>query len=124
MLDEIPEDLDYNLPQKANAVGSVVRFIVIDDSSKSGHLIEFELARQNQWVTIVLRLEGSEGTFMTHLASAYSKVITEAVYLPDNLSEVLGDKVSWAEGIITTLRRAGVKAYPWKKNLIEPQDGA
>jgi hypothetical protein len=65
-LDDVPDDFHYDLQQKAVAVASVSRLVIIDDSSKSGHLVEFKDVQYNRWVTILLRLEGSESSFMTH----------------------------------------------------------
>jgi len=116
LLDEVPDDLNYNLSQKATAVGAVARFIVIDDSSKAGHLVEFPHVQSNNWTTIVLRLDGSEGTFMTKGASSYSKVIVEKTYIYSNLDQVLRDSVDWAEKTIIELKKESQDIYPWRKN--------
>ncbi len=114
LLDEIPEVPNYDLTQKAVAVASVVRFVVIDDSSKSGHLVEFSSVVSNRWVTIILRLEGSAGTFMTHVISAYSNVVTEQRYTPDSLVEVLRRSTQWAEAKIKEVGKALESEYPWR----------
>jgi hypothetical protein len=116
LVDEVPDDLHYNLTQKATAIASVARFVVIDDSSKAGHLVEFSHVQSNNWTTIVLRLDGSEGTFMTKGASSYSKVIVEEIYTFSNLDQILGDSVEWAEKTISELGRASQEIYPWRKN--------
>ncbi len=116
LLDEVPDDLNYNLPQKATAVGSVARFIVIDDSSKAGHLVEFPHVQSNNWTTIVLRLDGSESTFMTKGASSYSKVILEKTYTLSSLDQILRESVEWAEQTIKELKRESQDIYPWRKN--------
>jgi hypothetical protein len=118
-LDQIPDDFNYDLQQKAITIGSVVRFVVIDDSSKSGHLVEFVHAQTNRWVTIVLRLEGSESSFMTHGVSSFSKVIRECTYSFANLPEVLNESVQWAERTITEIQRAGMRTYPWRTDIGE-----
>lgn len=116
LLDEVPDDLNYNLSQKATAVGAVARFIVIDDSSKAGHLVEFPHVQSNNWTTILLRLDGSEGTFMTKGASLYSKVIVEKTYTYSNLDQVLRYSVEWAEKTIIALKKESQEIYPWRKN--------
>jgi len=117
LLDEIPDDLNYNLEQKAVAVGSVARFVVFDDSSKSGHLVELIHSKINDWVTVILRLEGSKGSFMTRGASSYSKVIRESTYSFVDLPGVLSESVQWAEKTITELKLAGMRMYPWRTEL-------
>jgi hypothetical protein len=112
-LDNIPDDFHYDLQQKAVAIASVSRFIIIDDSSKSGHLVEFKDVQYNRWVTIILRLEGSESTLMTHGASSYSKVIFEKTYSFENLSEILRESVRLAEKTIQELNIQFPILYPW-----------
>jgi len=116
-LDEIPDDLHYNLEQKAVAIGSVARFVVFDDSSKSGHLVELVHSKINDWLTVILRLEGSKGSFMTRGASSYSRVIRESTYSFANLPEVLSESVQWAEKTIIELELAGMRMYPWRTEL-------
>jgi len=112
-LDDIPDDFHYDLQQKAVAIASVSRLVIIDDSSKSGHLVEFKDIQYNRCVTIILRLEGSESSYMTHGASSYSKVIFEKTYSFENLSEILRDSVRLAEETIRELNIQTVQRYPW-----------
>lgn len=114
ILDEVPDHLDYDLAQKAVAVGSVARFVVFDDSSKSGHLAETDLAQINRWIVIVLRLERSAGSFMTRGMSHTSRVILEKTYTSLNLREVLTESAQWAEQRIAELRKGRAGVYPWR----------
>jgi hypothetical protein len=123
LLDQIPDDFRYDLQQKAIAIGSLARFVVIDDSSKSGHLVEFVHAQTNRWVTIVLRLEGSKGSFMTHGLSSYSKVMRECTYSFANLPAVLSEAVQWAEETIIELKLAGMHIYPWRTDVKKEENG-
>lgn len=115
LLDEVPDNFHYNLQQKATIVGGGCRFVVIDDSSKSGHLVEFVRSQLERWITIVLRMEGSEGSFMTRGEEAYSKVAIERAYTPNNVEEVLQSAVDWAEKTIVDLHRASTNVYPWRR---------
>lgn len=115
LLDEIPDDLHYSLAQKAVAIGSVSRFIIFDDSSKSGHLIELAHAQNNDWVTIILREQGSDSSFMTLGANATSRVVREMSYTLDNLHDVLGNASNWAEQEIARLNSFYVGSYPWRQ---------
>lgn len=116
LVDEVPDDLHYNLTQKATAIASVARFIVIDDSSKAGHLVELPHVQSNNWTTIVLRLHGSETTFLSRGVSSYSKVILEKTYTLSDLDQTLRESVEWAEKTIAELGRASQEIYPWRKN--------
>lgn len=114
LVDEIPEHPQYSLIQKVVALGSVMRFVVVDDSSKSGHLVELQHALANNWVTIILRMRGSETSFMTKGADLQSKVVLEQDYEPSALSSVLGESVQWAEETIRDLQRGMITMYPWR----------
>jgi hypothetical protein len=61
LIKDVPDIPTYSLPQKLVAIGAVARFVVIDDSSKSGHLTEVEICKNNDWVTILLRAGGQGG---------------------------------------------------------------
>ncbi len=115
LLDQIPDDPHYSLPQKAVAVGAVCRFVVIDDSSKSGHLVEFVHVRQNEWVTVLLRLENSEGSFLTRGASVTSNVILEKTYTFDKLADVLQGSCDWAEEAVKRVKERHNSVYPWRR---------
>jgi len=114
LLNEVPDDLQYDLQQKAVAIGSVVRFVVVDDSSASGHLVEFPHVQQNRWVTIILRLEGTKSSFMTKGASLYSRVLAEYQYSENNLEDVLKGATSWAEAQIDATAAGLQEEYPWR----------
>ncbi|MEK6549172.1 MAG: hypothetical protein AABZ51_03630 [Nitrospirota bacterium] len=119
LLKDIPDDLHYDLQQKVVAVGSVVRFVVIEDSSKSGHLVEFVHAQSNRWVVILIRLEGSEGSYMSRGLAAASRVIHEQTYSLTNVESVVKQSVVWAEKQIEELKQSFMGIYPWR----HPKDG-
>jgi hypothetical protein len=124
LVDEIPDNLNYDLQQKVVAIGSVARFIVVDDSSKSGHLVEYKLVESNRWITIILRSIGSDNSFMTKGASNYSKVILEKEYTIDNISNIIKEASSWAENKFEELRINGIKSYPWRNDINNTGNGA
>lgn len=114
-LNDVPENLNYNLSQKATAVAAVSKFIIVDDSSKAGHVFELAHLKSNDWITIILRLEGSEGTYMTRGMSQYSSVILEKNYQESNLEQALAESTVWAENKISELKRDSADIYPWRK---------
>jgi hypothetical protein len=119
LVKEVPEQPHHDLQQKLVAIASVARFIVIDDSSVSGHLVEFPLVQSNRWVTLVLRLSGSTGSFMTHGASVASSVIRESTYNKMTLDSELLDGIQWAEQKLKELERDLGGAYPWRSDVPE-----
>ena len=116
LVDEIQEYSEYNLIQKVVAIASVSRFVIIDDSSKSGHLFELKNVIDNQWITIVLRNKDNEGTFMSRGLSTRSKIIIEKEYTEENMDEVTIKAISWAEEKIKELEIEDCKLYPWRRN--------
>lgn len=114
LVKDIPDHPHHDLPQKVVAIGSISRFIVIDDSSKSGHLMEVGICKNNNWVTIVLRSQGKGGSFMTAGLSHYSKVILEKPYDSESLDKTIKESTQWAEGKLKELEYSLAEAYPWR----------
>jgi hypothetical protein len=116
LVKDVPEQPHSDLQQKLVAIASIARFIVVDDSSASGHLVEFPLVQANRWVTLVLRLKGADGTFMTRGASVASNVIRESIYTADTLHSQLLDGVQWAEAKLKDLEHGFQTSYPWRSD--------
>jgi hypothetical protein len=119
LLRDVPEQPYQDLQQKTLQIASVARFIVIDDSSKSGHLVEFPLIQANRWVAIILRESGSSGTYMTHGASVASNVIRETNYTSQSLHSELLSGIQWAETKLQELEKELRSTYPWRERLEE-----
>lgn len=115
LIKDIPDHPYQDISQKVIAVGAVSRFIVVDDSSKSGHLSEIEICKQNRWITILLRADGIGGTWMTAGASAYSNVILEKSYSLNTLTKDILEATSWAENTIQELEKKLSNIYPWRR---------
>lgn len=49
LIKNVPDIEHYDLSQKVTAVGTICKFVVIDDSSPSGHLTEIEICKVNRW---------------------------------------------------------------------------
>lgn len=114
LVKDIPDHPHHDLSQKVIAIGSVVRFVVIDDSSRSGHLFEVALCKGNSWVTILLRAGGIGGSWMTAGASINSNVIFELPYDPNNPGPAVAEATNWAEVKLVELKRRYDTTYPWR----------
>jgi hypothetical protein len=108
---EIPE---YDLRQKLTAVAPICRFVVVDDSSRAGQAAELPIIEMLRVTAIIMRLRGSQSTFVTRGLSATSKNIKEIDYDFNDIDRVLNDAVEWAESIIGELQEEYVKNYPWR----------
>jgi hypothetical protein len=122
LLKEVPEDPTHSLPQKVTMLGARARFVVVDDSSKSGHIWELQTCKANDWVTVVLRKKGASSSFMTAGLSLTSKVILEQAYCRDSLDKVVAASVEWAEEELRRLEVGFKGVYPWRHGLLSEQE--
>jgi hypothetical protein len=114
LIRDVPDHPHHDLPQKVIAIAAISRFVVVDDSSKSGHLLEIELCKQNNWVTVLLRGGGAGGSWMTAGASHQSKVIFENPYDPGSPQIGVAEAASWAEDKLRELKILFDNTYPWR----------
>ena len=103
------------MSQKVVAIGAIARFVVVDDSSQSGHLAEIPLCKQNNWITIIMRLNGVGGSWMTPGASAFSSVILELPYPETGVRDALLEGTNWAEKKLESLKQNLSSIYPWRQ---------
>jgi hypothetical protein len=114
LVEEIPDHPPQDLTQKVVMIGSAARFVVMDDSSRSGHLSELPICKSNSWVTILLRLGGKGGSWMTAGASHSSNVILEKEYEAGTEPLRVREAAEWAERKLAELGRELDSTYPWR----------
>jgi len=114
LVKDIPDHPHQDISQKVVAIGAIARFIVVDDSSASGHLVEIPICKQNNWITILMRLDGTGGSWMTAGVSNYSNVILEIPYTRDSIRDALIEGTKWAEDKIGSLEQKLYNIYPWR----------
>ena len=114
LVKDIPDNPYHDIPQKVVAVGAIARFVIIDDSSKSGHLMEVGICKQNNWATILLRAEGKAGSWVTAGASHHSKVILEKDYDLSTPEFAIKEAVDWVEKKLEELKKEFENTYPWR----------
>lgn len=113
LIEDVP-DFEYcDLGQKVAAVGSICRFVIIDDSTPSEHLAELEICRNHRWVTVVLR-EGDPASWMTAGVSIASNVILEVKYDSNEPQPALDEGPAWAEDRLKELKGKLNEIYPWR----------
>jgi len=114
LIKDLPDQLVQDLPQKVSTIGYLARFVVVDDSTASGHLAEVQLCRQHDWITVLLRQGGKGASWMTAGASFTSNVILEQGYDELNLEPSIAKAAQWAEGKIEELERKFNNIFPWR----------
>jgi hypothetical protein len=113
-VDELPDVPHFDLMQKLVAVASSCKFIIMDDSSKSGHLSEFPLVAQNRWYAAILRLSGSRSTFMTRGVAETTQTMVEYEYDASSLSSVLATATAELEKRIDAQEERLRLTFPWR----------
>ena len=118
-LQDVREVPEYDLRQKLTAVAPVCRFVVVDDSSRAGQVAELPIIEMLRVTTIVMRLRGSQSTFVTRGLSVTSKTILETEYDFTDIEKVLNEAIQWAESTIEELRDRYSRNYPWRSDQKE-----
>lgn len=114
LIKDIPDFEHYDISQKVTVIGAISRFVIVDDSSPSGHLSEIEICKQNRWVTILLRLDGHGSSWMTAGVSNTSNVILEQSYDLSDPYIAISKSTQWAESRLKDLESTMNKIYPWR----------
>ncbi len=114
LVKDVPDSFFYDVGQKVTALGSIARFVVIDDTSKSGHLYEVRICEDNNWVTVLLRAGGRGASWMTAGASYKSNVVLEQAYTPSSPGAAVAEASNWAEAKLKELQRLFNSTYPWR----------
>lgn len=111
---DVPDFEHYDLGQKVVVIGGLSRFVVVDDSSPSGHMMEVEICRNNRWVTILLHAQGVRASWMSAGAAISSNVILEKDYDPNVLKETVLEVAKWAEDKLSNIKKELNSLYPWR----------
>lgn len=116
LIKDVPDHPHQDISQKVVAIGAIARFVIVDDSSNSGHLVEIPICRQNNWITILMRLDSKGGSWMTVGASTFSNVILELPYKQNGIRDALIEGTKWAEEKIGSLEQTLSGIYPWRQS--------
>ena len=116
LIKDVPDHPHQDISQKIVVIGAIARFVIVDDSSRSGHLAEIPICKQNNWITILMRLEGKGGSWMTAGASNFSNVILELPYELKDIGDTLMEGTKWAEEKINSLEQKLSCIYPWRRS--------
>jgi hypothetical protein len=114
LIKDLPDQPVQDLAQKVATFGFLSRFVFVDDSTKSGHLMEIQLCKSHGWITVLLRQDGIGASWMTAGASVASNVILEQAYDSKSPDSAIAASVEWAEGKVAELERRFNATYPWR----------
>jgi hypothetical protein len=114
LLDEVPDEPASNLQQKVDLCARLARFVIFEDSEKSGHLFELPLCKAAECIMIVLRRYGIAGSTMSLGIDKTSKVIQGWPYEPGSLETTLCAAFEWAEKVRSGLQANYDEVFPWR----------
>lgn len=114
LIKDVPDLPAQDLSQKVATIGSLARFVIVDDSTKSGHLLEVQLCHNYNWITVLLRQGGIGASWMTAGASFTSNVILEQGYDEADPDKAVELAIQWAEAKINELQRKFDAIFPWR----------
>ncbi len=116
LLDDVPEVPHCDLRQKFQLFALLSRFVVFEDSTPSGHVLEMESAESLRAIRIVLREGDKRSTYMTQGMDLTSKVVREWSYEVDTLDSVIAEAAEWAESLVIELEVLRDEKYPWRND--------
>ncbi len=114
LVDQVKDHPSMDLAQKVTVLGSMSRFVVVDDSAVSGHIAELMLCKQNDWITVVLRPDGKPSSFMVAGLSLISSVVQESAFDISDPLPTLTSATQWAEERVEALERGYRGTFPWR----------
>jgi hypothetical protein len=115
LVSEVAETPSQSVIQKVTMLGGMARFVVIDDTEPSGHLVEIDIADSNNWVTAVLRGRGHPTTAMISDRDVFSTVMRSTNYDPANPEAALDEAIRWAEERLQLVADRLDSTYPWRR---------
>ena len=97
LIRDVEEHVNVSLSQKVTVNALTSRFVVIDDTFPSGHLLEIHICKQSDVTTVVLRPRGQPSTYMAAGLEVVSRAIREQPYEPGKFRAAVQDGINWAE---------------------------
>jgi hypothetical protein len=118
LVKDVPDLFGTDLQQKVAILGALARFVLVDDTSPSGHLIELPIAQHNRWVTVLLHAHGQRSTVMTAGLNITSGVLGEQDFDPAAPRAGVARAVEWAESQLRGVETQYKGLYPWRERNV------
>lgn len=117
--DDIEDIPRQDIRTKILTLATVCRFVVMDDSSRGGHIAELPIVEQAKTPLVMLRLSGSFSSMMT---KGYSGTTAyEADYTVETLPVRLAAGIDAAEAMIKQMETTNNAAYrSWRNRPNDP----
>lgn len=113
------EVISQTLEEKVSTLANLAKFIIIENSFASGHLIELKICEQGKWTTALLQEKGKGASYMTAVIDFQTNYIKEFDYSTvDQICDKIKEAVNWAEEFNQKKKNHLNKIYPWRKNKV------
>ncbi len=112
-------ELSGSLHRKVKTLGNLMRFIIVEDSEKSGHLTEIEFCKQDDWITAFLWKDGRPSSAMTKDYTVGTLIRRGFDYELPLLDAALENAVSWAEDTLLNVSENTKKPSIWNQKFLE-----
>ena len=113
LIRDLPEHVEMGLIGKVLFCALSARFVVVENSTPSGHLYELPFVRMAESVIAILQREGHGATWMTEDMIAKHPLLARFKYSDESLSIMVAEAIQWAEGRIAENIKANRGAWPW-----------
>lgn len=117
---DVVDEPSLSLQQKVTLLAHLARFVVIDDTDPSGHVVEMKIAFDNNLHTIVLQGTGHPSSSMLAEMPILKSNFKAFPYDPYDPGDVVVAAVRWVESTMTDVTGAYNSLYPWRSGFLAP----
>lgn len=118
LIRDISDQRQQTLEEKAMFWALSSRFVILEDSVPTGHLIELKDLQVNRVTTVVLREKGCGSTYMSAALDVDFRFMHELTYTPGTLHRTVEKAVKWAKKFVESKsRRLDHEYRSWRPPL-------
>lgn len=119
LIKELPEHTEMGLIGKVLFAALSARFVIIENTTASGHLYELPFVRMAECVVAMIQEEGKGASWMIEDMIPKHDLIEQFKYSADTLGIAVKDAIVWAEGRVAANVKANKGAWAWASD--EPE---
>ncbi len=105
-----------SIEHKVSLYAHICRFVIVENSTVSGHIDELKICEINKIITVILQQEGYGATYMQEDYSYEHRYIEKFLYSNnEKICEVIRKAVEWANIFIEERKSNYQNMYPWRE---------
>jgi len=105
IIKEQPDKAEESIIQKVIRYASISKFVIIENTTPSGHLYEFPHIVEMEYTTVVLQEEGKGATWMFEGSYEKHNYIKKFTYNFSTLENTMKEAISWAEEYVEKYKK-------------------